>query len=140
MRSNSVGKRSATRFISAATGAAIGLGAGSVWLHFSMLECLVCGALGAYVGWTCSGERREEAPPGRPPESAYPPVIAETLPLLPMLSWPAPFPIETTSPDPCAPTPSTRPLATRCAAHRPRHARLGRRVARTRLIQHCRSF
>lgn len=140
MRARRTTSRSVTRPLSALAGVAAGYAVGAIWLRLSPLECLVCVALGGFVAWTCAGPAREDARANA--ALAQEPVVValETLPLLPTLCWPATFPVAGSSPRPRTTPPARTPEAWRCVARRPRHARLGRRVARTRLTQHCRTF
>lgn len=141
MRLRSDSSWSATRSLSAMAGVVIGYGFGAVWLRLSPIECLVCMALGGFVTWVCSGPPFDGAPAAETADRDSGVVVMETLPLLPTLSWPATFPVETTSAHSRATSVAAPSSSPRCVVtRRRRHARLGRRVARTRMIQHCRSF
>jgi hypothetical protein len=76
------------------TGAMIGAGIGIVWLHSTVVESCLFALLGAFLAWTLAGEWRPANPMGDATEGDATLFETETMPLVPMLSWPAPFPVQ----------------------------------------------
>jgi hypothetical protein len=72
----------------------IGAGIGIVWLHSTVVESCLFALLGAFLAWTLAGEWRPANPMGDATEGDATLFETETMPLVPMLSWPAPFPVQ----------------------------------------------
>lgn len=104
------------------TGAMIGAGIGIVWLHSAVVESCLLALLGAFLAWTLAGEWRPASPMGYATDGDAALLETEAMPLVPMLSWPAPFPVKVpVAPRPEQPARHVRgSSASHCATHRRR--------------------
>ncbi|MGH2485557.1 MAG: hypothetical protein ACRDHE_06055 [Ktedonobacterales bacterium] len=76
------------------TGAMIGAGIGIVWLHSAIVETCLFALLGAFLAWTLAGEWRPRDLGRYATDGETTLIATEPMPLIPMLSWPAPFPVQ----------------------------------------------
>ena len=83
-----------TRGYVAVTGAMIGAGIGIVWLHSAVVEACLFALLGAFLAWTLAGEWRRTRSLSHATDGDGALIETEPMPLVPMLSWPAPFPVQ----------------------------------------------
>lgn len=103
-------------------GGAIGFSAGFVWLRFSLIESCAFAALGMLLAWNFGGAQSVERPQAAPAKRVEPLIIAESASLIPLLSWPAPFPVDIPRSHAIAQTRPRRSNSPRCVSARSRHA------------------